>query len=78
MPRKSGLDIKKNLIKVLKEKECSLRELETKLNTNYLTVRNHCKELEYFDIIKFVKHNENSKNGRPYTTVRLTEKGKEL
>lgn len=74
MPRKTGLNIKKEIIKVLKNKECSLRELETKLNTNYLTIRNHCRELEYFKIVELIKHKENKKNGRPYTTVRLISK----
>ncbi len=59
MSRKSGLDVKKSILKALKEQECSLRELETKVNTNYLTIRKHCEELEYFGIIKIEKHKKN-------------------
>ncbi|GEM_PF-2348844 len=76
MSRKSGLDIKKGIIKLLKEKECSLRELETKLNTNYLTIRNHCRELEYLKILEFIKHKTSVRNGRPYTSVRITVQGR--
>lgn len=78
MSRKIGLDIKKQIIKILKEKECSLRELETKVNTNYLTIRSHCKELEFLKIVETINHNENDKNGRPYTTVKLTVRGRAL
>ena len=78
MSRKSGLDIKKAIIHNLKNKECSLRELETKVNTNHLTILTHCKELEFLKIIDFVKHKINEVNGRPYTTVKLTEEGRKL
>ena len=78
MSRKNGLEIKKGIIKALKEKECSLRELETKLNTNHITIKNHCKELEFLKIIEIVKHPKNERNGRPFTTVKLTHLGRNL
>ena len=34
MPRKTDLDIKKAILEELKEKECSLRELETKFHSD--------------------------------------------
>ena len=78
MSRKSSLAIKKTIIKVLKERECSLRELETKVNTNYITIRNHCLELEFLDIIKLIKYEKNDMNGRPYTTAKLTKNGQAI
>ncbi len=74
MTRKSGLDVKKAILKALQSESCSLRDLETKVNTNYLTIRKHCEELEYFGIIKIEKHKRNDKNGRPYTIVTLMRK----
>jgi len=71
MPRKTGLEIKKAILRILKAKECSLRELETKINTNYLTIRNHCKELEFFKLIEIIEHKKSDKTGRPYTSVRI-------
>ena len=71
MVRKSGLLIKKGIIEALKKKEYSLRELETKLNTNNLTIKNHCKELEFLKIIELVKHKRSKVNGRPFTSVKL-------
>ena len=74
MPRKTGLQIKKAILEELKEKECSLRELETKTNTGYSSIKKHCEELEFLKIIELRKHNKNDKNGRPFTTARLIGK----
>lgn len=76
--RKSGLDIEKEILLLLNEKERSLREIETRLNTNYNTVRAHCKVLEYFGMVESVRHKKNDVNGRPYTTVRITLRGRDV
>jgi len=55
-----------------------MRELETKVNTNYLTIRNHCEELKFLRIISIDKHKINLKNKKPYTTASLTEAGIKL
>jgi predicted ArsR family transcriptional regulator len=78
MSRKSGLEIKKTILHQLKKKDCSFRELETKVNTNYITIRKHCEELSYFGFIELKQMSVNERNGRPYTLVHLTEKGKAL
>ena len=72
MERRDGLEIKKKILQILKEnKEVSLRELETKTNTNNLTILSHIKELEFFGKVEIIKHEKSEKTGRPYTTVRL-------
>ena len=71
MAWKTGLDIKKAILNKLKNKECSLRELETATNTGYLPIKKHCEELAYLKIIEFVEHKKSDANGRPYTTARL-------
>ena len=71
MARKSGLDIKKRILEVLKRGECSLRGLETKVNTNYQSIRKHVEELEYFGKVEVIKHKRSEKTGRPYTSVML-------
>ena len=72
MKRRVGLDIKKKILKILKENgEMSLGEIERKTNTNNLTILNHIKELEFFDKVKVIKHEKNEKTGRPYTSVKL-------
>lgn len=78
MSRQTGLDIKKAILQKLKEKECSLRELETKTNTGYSSIKKHCKELEFLNIIELIEHKKSEANGRPYTTAKITECGREL
>lgn len=74
MARRTALDIKKEILKLLKEKEVSLRELETKVNTNFQTIKTQIKELEYFGFVKVIKHEKNEVNGRSFTSVKLTNK----
>jgi len=74
----SGLEIKKKIINALKEKPISLRKLETKLNIGYNSIKLHCKELEFLNIVKITKTKEGSRNGRPYSIVELTNNGKSL
>jgi predicted ArsR family transcriptional regulator len=72
MERRGGLEIKKQILKVLKENgEMPLGEIERKTNTNNLTILNHLKELEFFEKVEIIKHKRNEKTGRPYTSVRL-------
>jgi len=78
MSRKSGLDIKKAILNQLRKKECSLRELETKTNTGYLPIKKHCEELAFLKIIELIHHNKSDANGRPYTTVRITNLGRNI
>lgn len=72
MYRRKAIDIKKDILKVLKQNgELSLRDLDIKINTNSLTIKTQVEELEFFDKVKIIKHPKNDKNGRPFTTVRL-------
>jgi len=69
---RSGLEIKKKILKLLKEEgELSLGELERKTNSNNLTLLNHIKELEFFGKVEVIKHDKNENTGRPYTSVKL-------
>lgn len=71
MKRRIALEIKKKILALLKNNEISVRELETRVNTNYLTLKTQLDELEFFGLIERTKHNRNDKNGKPYTTIRL-------
>ncbi len=76
--RKTGLEIKKEILKLLKNEEYSLRKLERKVNTNYNTIKTHLGELEFLGLIEIVEHERNEINGKPYKTAKLTQKGKDL
>lgn len=78
MKRRIALDIKKKIIALLKNKEMSIRELETKANTNHLTIKSQIEELKFFGVVETIKHSKNEKTGRPYTSVKLTKRGEEL
>ncbi len=72
MSRRKALDIKKEILKVLKrDGELSLRDLDIKVNTNSSTIRTQIEELEFFEMVIVTKHQKNEKNGRPYTTIRI-------
>ena len=72
MARRKALDIKKDILKILKEEgEMSLRDLDIKINTNSRTIRTQVEELEFFDKVVVAKHSKNDKTGRPYTSVKL-------
>ena len=74
----SGLDIKKKILKALKDKPTSLRKLETHLDIGYNSIKRHSKELEYFGFIKITKTSKDSRNGRPYSLAELTSEGKKV
>ncbi len=71
MRYRAGLDIKKDIIRLLKEKERSISEMETKLNTSDKVIKRHLKELEFFGIVKITQHKRSPKTGRPYTTAEI-------
>jgi predicted ArsR family transcriptional regulator len=72
MKRRSGLDIIKKILQILKENgEISLGELERKTNANNQTILSHIKELEFFEKVEIIKHKKNEKTGRPYTSIKL-------
>lgn len=73
------IDIKKSILKILKkEKELSLKSLEIKVNTGSQTLKTQLEELYFLGFVKLTKHPKNEKTGRPYTSVKLTEKEEEL
>ena len=71
MSRRIALDLKKKILEFLKQGKMSVRELETKVNTNHNTMIAQLKELEYFGLVELVKHKKSEKNGRAYTIVLL-------
>ena len=73
--RRKALEIKKKIIEILKKHgEMSLRDLETKANTNNKTIKTQIEELEWFGKVIVLKHNKNEKNGGPYTSIKISSK----
>jgi len=58
---------RKEILSVLKDgKSHTFAELERKVNSNWETIRNHCKELEIFNIITIEKKTSHERNNKPY------------
>ncbi|MEK6890011.1 MAG: hypothetical protein AABX35_02375 [Nanoarchaeota archaeon] len=74
MTRRIALEIKKKIFDILKDKEISIRELETKVDTNHKTTLAQLQELEYLGFVKITKHEKSEANGRPFTSVKLIKK----
>lgn len=71
MKRRTALEIKKQILDLLKNGEKSLRQLESKINTNHQTIKTQIEELEFFNLVTIIHHKKNKYNGRPYTSVKL-------
>ena len=69
--RRRPLEIKKEILRLLKSDELSLRQLESKVNTSNQTIKNHIEELLIFNKIELTRHKRHKKTGRPYTSVKL-------
>ena len=71
MKYRTGLEIKKEIIKLLREKEHVISQLERKINTSDKVLKRHLKELEYLGIVRIIKHKKSRKTGRPYSVARI-------
>ena len=59
MPKRTFFEVRKIILKTLNDKkEYSFAELERKVNTNWETVRLHCKDLNLFGAIIISKENK--------------------
>ena len=77
MGKRSHYEIQKGIVLLLREKPLSYTKLQTKLGTNYDTIKNHLDELETLDIIKKIVQQEHPENGQPSTIAELTPRGQE-
>jgi len=76
MSGRNSLKIKKGILYVLKDgKPHTFAELERKVNSNWETIRNHCKELEIFNIITIEKKTSHERNNKPYFEIMITKTG---
>ncbi|MEK6967469.1 MAG: hypothetical protein AABX51_02455 [Nanoarchaeota archaeon] len=52
--------------------------METKLDSNYLSIKSHCRELGFFGFVELIEHNKSENTGRPFTTLKITNSGRNL
>jgi len=76
MSGRTSLQIKKQILNVLKDgKMHSYAELEKRVNSNWQTIREHCKELEIFECVAIEHKESHQKNNKPYTEISITKNG---
>ncbi|MBS3107134.1 hypothetical protein J4419_05760 [Candidatus Woesearchaeota archaeon] len=78
MQKRTTYEVKKDLFMLLREKPLSYTKLQTKLGTNYDSVKNICKELEVYDLVKVKELAKHPENGKPSFEVELTARGQEI
>jgi len=72
-------ELKKIILSLLKDGEpLSYSQLEKKVNTNWQTIRNTCKELEIYGFVNIEHKKIHPVNKNPYSRVVITVVGKEV
>ncbi len=76
---KKKKNIRKEILKVLSERNSlSYTEIQRALSTNYLSVKDNCKELEEYGFVKVNTMEKHPRNNHRYFKVVLTESGKKV
>ena len=67
MSKRTPYEVRKEILGLLlKESALSYTKIQTKLSTNYDSVKNNLKELEEYGLVKIKEFERHSENGRPY------------
>ena len=79
MSKRTPYKVRQEILRLLlKEDVLTYTKIQTKLSTNYDSVKNNCKELEVYDLVKITEHEKHDENGKPFYEVKLTQKGREI
>lgn len=78
MAKRKSYEIRKSILYLVREEPVSYTKIQTKLSTNYDSVKNNCEELEFYGFVKVNKIENNPENGKPSYEVELTPKGREI
>ncbi len=70
------VQIKKDILKALRQKQRVMIELERKVNTSTAVLMRHLRELEFLGLVKLTRHKKHPQSGRAFTVVELAERRK--
>ena len=71
-----AIDIRREILLLIKQsKEVSIRKIESKVNTNFETIKRQIEDLESLGFVKIIQHDSHPKNKKPYRTCQITEQG---
>jgi predicted transcriptional regulator len=77
--KRKPYEVKLRILQLLREnQELSYTKLQTKLSTNYDSVKNNCEELEFYGFIEIKEYGKHPENGKPYYILKLTNSGFDL
>ena len=68
-------NIRIKILRLLIEKPLSYTKIQTKLSTNYDSVKNNCRELQTYGLVAIKTIDKDPNNGRESHIVSLTENG---
>jgi len=76
MTRRNAISIRKEILLLLqKEKEISVRQIETKINTNFETTKRQVEDLASLGFVKVVEIKSHPRNNKPYKVCKITDDG---
>lgn len=74
MSKRGSFEIKKKILELSKT-EKTFAELERKVNTGFVTIKDNCIELEKFGFLIIKQEKKHEKNGKPFFKIKTTEQG---
>lgn len=75
MPKRTPYEVRKRILSVLRDKPLTFTQIQTKLSTNYDSVKNNCEELALYDLVAVKTIAHHPENGKPSYEVSLTDRG---
>lgn len=75
MRKRKSYEVREQILFLVREKPLSYTQIQTKLSTNYDSVKNNCSELELYNLIHISRIDRHPENGRPSFYVELTKYG---
>lgn len=79
MAKRKSYDVRNGILKlIIKEGPITYTKIQTKLSTNYDSVKSNVKELEEYGLVNVKRKETHPENGRPYFEVEITPKGREI
>jgi predicted ArsR family transcriptional regulator len=76
--KRKPYEVRQKILMLLKEKPLSYTQLQTKLSTNYDSIKNNCEELKMYEFIDVKTIENHPENGQPSHKVELTQKGAQI
>lgn len=76
MSGRKSYEIKRAILGALKDgKSHTYAQLEKKIGGNWLSIRDHCTELEIFNCIIVTERQSHERNNKPYHEISITSFG---